>query len=182
MTIQATNQYLPLLRSLSSSTSTEETDIKLHSDFTNFVLTCHLAVDIPYSGENQCWLTVGDDTTQWINGDVLLFDTSIMHDAINESDEMRYILMFRVWHPDLTEVERGALQLIYDCLEYPDLLSEDGAIREAAEEEIATVRTFPKLKNVSSGFGSGGSGGASKEVPKEVGRKRIRRRVGNRPS
>lgn len=141
-------------------------DIKLHSDFTNFVLTSHLAVDIPESGQNKCRLSVGDETRQWINGEVMLFDTSIMHDAINESDEMRYILMFRVWHPDLTEVEKNALQLIYDCLEYPDLLSTDEKTRTAAEEAIANVRAFPKLKSVSSGFGNTGAQNSGKKKKK----------------
>jgi aspartyl/asparaginyl beta-hydroxylase (cupin superfamily) len=140
-----------------------QTDIKLHSDFTNFVLTSHLAVDIPESGNNKCRLSVGDETREWINGEVTLFDTSIMHDAINESDEMRYILMFRVWHPDLTDVEKDALQLIYDCLEVPDLLSEDEAIRINAEKQIAQVRTFPKLKNATSGFGSRSTGAKKKK-------------------
>ena len=151
-------------------------EIKLHSDFTNFVLTSHLAVDIPNNGENKCRLTIGDETRQWINGEVMLFDTSIMHDAVNESDDTRYILMFRVWHPDLTDVERNALQLIYDCLEVPDLLSEDLTLRERAEMEIEKLRTFPKLKSSTSGFGTkavgmgaGSSGGKSKK--KKKGRK-----------
>ena len=55
-------------------------------------------------------------------------ETSIMHDAVIETDETRYILMFRVWHPDLTDAERGALQMIYDYLEVPDLLSSDATI------------------------------------------------------
>jgi aspartyl/asparaginyl beta-hydroxylase (cupin superfamily) len=45
------------------------TDIKMHSDFTNFVLTSHLAIDIPENGSNKCRLTVGDETRQWINGE-----------------------------------------------------------------------------------------------------------------
>ncbi len=134
-----------------------QSSIKLHSDFTNFVLTSHLAVDIPESGSSKCRLTVGDETRQWINGEVMLFDTSIMHDAINESEQMRYILMFRVWHPDLTETEKNALQLIYDCLEVPDLLSEDRDMREAAESAVAKLRTFPKLQSLTSGFGSSSS-------------------------
>ena len=53
--------------------------IQPHSDFTNFVLTSHLALDIPYSGTNQCRLTIADQTREWINGDVMLFDTSLFH-------------------------------------------------------------------------------------------------------
>jgi hypothetical protein len=140
------------------------TSIQMHSDFTNFVLTSHLALDIPYSGENKCRLTVGDQTREWINGQVTLFDTSILHDAVNESDKTRYILMFRVWHPDLTPTERDALQFTYDCLELPGLVSPDADERLEAEEMLKVQRAFPEIKkgsNVVQGFG-GSSGGASK--------------------
>lgn len=137
------------------------TDIKMHSDFTNFVITSHLAVDIPESGKNKCRLTIGDDTKEWINGEVTLFDTSIMHDAINESDSTRYILMFRVWHPELSDVEKEALQFIYDCLLIPELVSPDPGERFMAEERIKIVRAFPDFKK-GSGFG-----GAKKPKPKK---------------
>lgn len=130
--------------------------IKLHSDFTNFVLTSHLALVIPENGKNKCRLTIGDETRQWIEGEVSVFDTSLMHDAINESNETRYILMMRVWHPDLTEKERNALQTIYDCLEVPELTSSDEATRVAAQQKIDSMRTFPQLQSSSSG-GFGGS-------------------------
>jgi len=147
------------------------TDIKLHSDFTNFVLTSHLAVDIPESGNNKCRLTVGDDAREWINGEVMLFDTSIMHDAVNESDDMRYILMFRVWHPDLTDIERNALQLIYDLLEFPDLLSDNEATRSAAQEKVVKMRTFPKLQVSSFGFGGSGTSSSGKSQKKKKGKR-----------
>jgi hypothetical protein len=147
-----------------------ETDIKSHSDFTNFVLTSHLALDIPYSGENKCRLRIGDTTRQWINGDVMVFDTSIMHDAINESDKTRYILMIRVWHPELTAVERDALQFIYDCLGYPDLLSPDADQRIIAERHVESLRAFPEIKRgigASKGFGGGGKKASSKKKGKK---------------
>jgi len=134
----------------------------MHSDFTNFVLTSHLAIDIPDNGQNKCRLTIGDTTKEWINGDMMLFDTSIMHDAVNESDHTRYILMFRLWHPDLTEVERLALQYIYDCLEEPLLLSTNEDERMLAERRINELRAFPKL-NSGSGFGGGGGARGKKQ-------------------
>ena len=147
------------------------TDIKLHSDFTNFVLTSHLALDIPDNGNNKCRLSIGDETRQWINGEVMVFDTSIMHDAINEADQTRYILMFRLWHPDLSEVEREALQFIYDCLSVPELLDDDDNVRVAAEKQIEQLRTFPRLKAATTGFGGGG-GSAKKSNNKKKKRKR----------
>jgi aspartyl/asparaginyl beta-hydroxylase (cupin superfamily) len=130
-------------------------DIKKHSDFTNFVLTSHLAVDIPYSGGNKCRITVGDETREWVNGNVMVFDTSLIHDAVNESDKIRYILMFRVWHPDLAQVEREALQFIYDCLELPGLVSDNPEERYVAAETAKSVRAFPVIESKSKGSGFG---------------------------
>jgi aspartate beta-hydroxylase len=122
------------------------TDIKPHSDFTNFVLTSHLPIDIPYSGQNKCRLTIGDTERQWINGELLLFDTSLMHDAVNESDKTRYILMLRLWHPDLTDIERQALQFTYDCLEFPEIATADGQERIQAELSAEAAKIFPEIK------------------------------------
>mmetsp|Transcript_8085 Transcript_8085/g.16823 ORF Transcript_8085/g.16823 Transcript_8085/m.16823 type:complete len:410 (+) Transcript_8085:153-1382(+) len=134
------------------------TSIKPHSDFTNFVLTSHLPLVIPENGNNKCRLSVGDETRQWLEGNVMMFDTSIYHDAVNESDEMRYILMFRVWHPDLTKEEREALQFIYDCLEIPELLSDDPGTVFMAEQRARIAREFPLNESVNAGGGGGGFG------------------------
>ncbi|KAH8071846.1 hypothetical protein JL720_11348 [Aureococcus anophagefferens] len=69
------------------------------------------------------------------NGDLSLM--LIFHDAVNDSDEYRYILMLRVWHPELTDTERAALQFLFDVLDVPDLVS-------AAEAELAGLRTRPE--------------------------------------
>jgi len=121
-------------------------DIQPHTDFTNFVLTSHLALDIPENGKNKCRLSVGDDTRQWLNGKVMLFDTSILHDAINEADQTRYILMMRVWHPDLTEPERNALQFIYDALQIPELVSSDPGERFMAQQRLDLAKAFPTFQ------------------------------------
>ena len=34
-------------------------------------------MDEQCSGNNKCRLTVGDTTRQWINGEIMVFDTSI---------------------------------------------------------------------------------------------------------
>jgi aspartyl/asparaginyl beta-hydroxylase (cupin superfamily) len=137
--------------------------ISPHTDFTNFVLTSHLALDIPYSGENKCNISVGDETHEWINGNVLLFDTSLVHDAVNDSDQMRYILMLRIWHPDLTDAEREALQFTYDCLQLPGLVSDDPGEKFMAEQTVEAMRAFPQLKQKSLGFGGKKSKGKKRK-------------------
>lgn len=122
-----------------------QSKIKMHSDFTNFVLTVHLPLVIPQNGKNKCRLTIGDETRQWVNGQLMMFDTSLMHDAINETDETRYILMFRVWHPDLSQVEREALQLLFDCLRLPELVSSNPSERFLAEQHLQLLKSFPDI-------------------------------------
>jgi aspartyl/asparaginyl beta-hydroxylase (cupin superfamily) len=39
-----------------------QTEIKPHSDYTNFVLTAHLGLKCP---EGKCWINVGDTRTDW---------------------------------------------------------------------------------------------------------------------
>lgn len=134
-----------------------QTTIAPHSDFTNFVLTSHLALDIPESGHNKCRLTIGNTTKQWENGNVMLFDTSLLHDAVNQADQTRYILMLRLWHPDLTQSERNGLQFIYNVLEFPDLIADDPRLVEQAERNVEAALMFPKLETRASGFGAAGT-------------------------
>lgn len=150
-----------------------QTSIKPHSDFTNFVLTSHLPLVIPENGNNKCRLSVGDETREWLEGKVILFDTSIYHDAINDSEEMRYILMLRVWHPDLTNDEMEALQFIYDCLEIPELLSDDPGTVFMAEQRAKMVKEFPLIgSQASEGFGSAKGGKKTKgKAKRKKGRK-----------
>ena len=104
-------------------------------------------MDEQCSGNNKCRLTVGDTTRQWINGEIMVFDTSILHDAVNDSDDMRYILMMRVWHPDLTPTEIQALQYTYDCLNVPELVSPDPGERFLAERQVEAMHAFPTLES-----------------------------------
>jgi hypothetical protein len=77
---------------------------------------------------------------------------------------MRYILMMRIWHPDLTTVEREALQFTYDCLEVPGLVSLDAGERFLSERTVEIMRSFPTLKKPAvQGFGSKKSKGKSKK-------------------
>jgi len=126
-------------------------NIKPHSDMCNFVLTSHLGVLVP---EGECDITVGDTTVEWRNGKVLLFDTSILHAAENRADVERYILMMRVYHPELSSVERSALQLVFDCLDEPELLDDTEALTEydgrrralEAQSRLAWEEAAPKGK------------------------------------
>jgi len=82
--------------------------IKPHFGLSNHSLTVHLPIIVPGNG----YLRVGDKKNVWCEGDLIIFDDSFEHEAINNSDDIRVVLIFSIWHPDLTELEQ---QEIKDC-------------------------------------------------------------------
>ncbi len=91
--------------------------IKLHTDDCNFILTMHLGLDVP---KEQSWIEVGGERRYWENGKCLIFDTSFFHQTMNESESRdRTVLLIRFWHPELTMVERKALQFLFRAIENP---------------------------------------------------------------
>lgn len=78
------------------------THIPPHTGSTNVRLIGHLALIIP----DHCRYRVGAVETHWTPGRVFIFDDSIEHEARNDSDFLRVVLIFDVWNPALTEAER----------------------------------------------------------------------------
>lgn len=90
------------------------TRIAPHSDMQNFLLTAHLGLAVP---EDGCVLGVGDTESVWRNGEVIMFDGTFRNEEVNDSDNARYVLMMKVWHPDLTEVETEAIEYILSAVD-----------------------------------------------------------------
>lgn len=84
-----------------------------HSGGVNILLTCHLALLVP----DGCGIRVGSASRTWEEGRCLLFDDSFMHEAWNDGTADRYVLIWDVWHPDLTEVETHALKALFPAFE-----------------------------------------------------------------
>jgi aspartyl/asparaginyl beta-hydroxylase (cupin superfamily) len=49
---------------------------------------------------------VGSETREWKAGSAWVFDDTIEHEAWNDSDQPRAILIIDTWNPFLTAVER----------------------------------------------------------------------------
>ncbi|GAA0324171.1 hypothetical protein GCM10009087_38070 [Sphingomonas oligophenolica] len=82
-----------------------KTAIPPHVGVSNARLVCHLPLIIP----EGCWFRVGDETRYWRRGEAFVFDDTIEHEALNPSDQLRVVLIFDLWHPDLSAVEREAV-------------------------------------------------------------------------
>jgi aspartyl/asparaginyl beta-hydroxylase (cupin superfamily) len=76
----------------------------------NSRLICHLPLIVP----KGCWLRVGNETREWEEGKLLIFDDSIEHEAMNPTGELRIILLFDIWRPEVGEEERAAISAIFD--------------------------------------------------------------------
>ena len=48
-------------------------------------------------------------------GEVLAFDDTWEHAAWNNSSEPRVVLIFELWHPALTALEREAIEATFDA-------------------------------------------------------------------
>ena len=79
----------------------------------NCRLICHLPLIVPPG----CWLRVGNETRHWEEGKLMIFDDSIEHEAKNESDQTRIILLFDIWRPELSEHERTGISAIFDAID-----------------------------------------------------------------
>lgn len=92
-----------------------------HCGMLNCRLICHLPVIVP----KGCWLRVGNETREWEEGKLLIFDDSMEHEAKNGSGELRIILLFDIWRPELTATERDAISAIFDAIDTFQTLPED---------------------------------------------------------
>lgn len=84
-----------------------------HTGMLNCRLICHLPLIVP----RGCWLRVCNETREWEEGKMLIFDDSIEHEARNPTGELRIILLFDVWRPELSETERQAISTIFDAID-----------------------------------------------------------------
>ncbi len=83
-----------------------KTRIPPHSGVTNTRLTVHLPLIVP----PDCGFRVGGETREWIPGKAWVFDDTIDHEAWNDSDTPRAILIFDIWNPFLTLAERDLVR------------------------------------------------------------------------
>ncbi|XP_061820989.1 aspartyl/asparaginyl beta-hydroxylase-like isoform X7 [Nerophis lumbriciformis] len=80
-----------------------------HTGPTNCRLRMHLGLVVPKHG---CRIRCTDQTREWEEGKVLIFDDSFEHEVWQEADAYRLIFIVDVWHPQLTAQQRQTLSAI----------------------------------------------------------------------
>ncbi len=82
-----------------------KTKIPPHTGVTNVRLVVHVPLIIP----DNCLYRVGNDTREWKLGEAFIFDDTIDHEANNDSDQTRVVLIFDIWHPDISPAEQALI-------------------------------------------------------------------------
>ena len=88
------------------------TRIPPHTGVTNARLTVHLPLIVPPG----CRFRVGAETREWVAGRAWVFDDTLEHEAWNDSDTPRAILIFDIWNPYLTVAEREVVRAATEAI------------------------------------------------------------------
>ncbi len=81
-----------------------------HTGVTNVRSIVHLPLVVPA----DCGFRVGGKTRQWKEGEAFVFDDTIEHEAWNNSDALRAVLIFDVWNPHLGRSEQEMLRALFE--------------------------------------------------------------------
>lgn len=84
------------------------TRIPPHTGVNNARLICHLPLIVP----PDCGFRVGAETRAWEPGQAFVFDDTIEHEAWNDSDDTRAVLIFDIWNPYVSEAERAMVSAL----------------------------------------------------------------------
>jgi aspartyl/asparaginyl beta-hydroxylase (cupin superfamily) len=82
------------------------TRLPAHTGTTNTRSIVHLPLAIP----EGCGFRVGSQVRAWQKGKAWVFDDTIDHEAWNDSDRIRIVLIFDIWNPLLTAAERDLVR------------------------------------------------------------------------
>jgi hypothetical protein len=88
------------------------THIRPHHGLINTRLICHLPLIVP----GGCRIRVGSEVRSWEQGETLIFDDSFEHEAWNEGDGTRVVLLFEIWRPEITPEEQRALVAMFEAI------------------------------------------------------------------
>ena len=82
------------------------THIPPHTGSTNVRLLCHLPLILP----GPARFRVGGEERVWRMGEAWVFDDTIEHEAWNDADALRAILIIDVWNPLVPPEERALVE------------------------------------------------------------------------
>jgi aspartyl/asparaginyl beta-hydroxylase (cupin superfamily) len=74
-------------------------------------------VHLPLLVPPGCGFRVGGEVREWREGTAFVFDDTIEHEAWNNSDKLRVVLLFDVWRPELSAEERALVTATIEAVD-----------------------------------------------------------------
>lgn len=115
VSFHALNDNAPLCRissrapSIMFSLLRPHSRIPAHTGMVNCRFVCHLPLIVP----EACGFRVGAETREWQVGKLLVFDDTVEHEAWNDSDHDRMVLIFDIWRPEISLEERHQIDTLF---------------------------------------------------------------------
>lgn len=100
------------------------TRIPPHTGVANFRLIAHLPLILP----GRCGFRVGAESREWRLGEAWVFDDTIEHEAWNDSEQIRVILICDIWNPLLSEAERQGIRSVLAAADAHSGIQPDSSI------------------------------------------------------
>lgn len=96
---------IPNIVSSSFSMLAPQSKILPHCGDTNGIFRCHLALSVP-AKMPECGFRVGDEWQSWEEGKLLMFIDANNHEAINNTNENRFIMIIDIIRPEYINKKR----------------------------------------------------------------------------
>jgi aspartate beta-hydroxylase len=116
------------------------THIVPHCGPTNARLRVHLSISVP----EGAYLEVGGERLNWKEGTCIVFDDSFEHQVWHRGDAARIVVIFDIWHPDLSPED---IQALSETMSVDDtirsFMEERGLRRIESDQSGKIIRLYP---------------------------------------
>lgn len=140
-------QQIPGLTSLGISVLEAGARIKPHHGDTNAIIRCHLGLTIPADAPISA-LKVDEELKGWQEGKLLMFCDAWKHEAWNNSDKTRYVLIFDVIHPNYLEQKKEICSNVLSWLDLQSVYEKHSFIRNSPVFIKILLRQCLRMKHL----------------------------------
>lgn len=124
---------IPGIVSASVSIMEPNTRIKPHRGDTNAIMRAHLPIEIPETLPT-CGIRVGETEKSWEPGKLIVFNDSNYHEAWNESDQRRYVVILDVIQEKFASKKNKVCSTVLA-----------GLIMQAILQSVPFLKRLPKI-------------------------------------
>jgi aspartyl/asparaginyl beta-hydroxylase (cupin superfamily) len=114
-----------------------------HCGDTNAIVRCHLGLIIPEQKEG-CYFTVRGESKSWKKGEWIVFTDAFVHEAENNTNEDRYILLMDVMRDEFNQKKRNILSTVLTSLFLQKRAQQYGILYKAPQWLIRIAAFFLK--------------------------------------